>query len=84
MEIVESEGDLLEVVGALRPRRRLANPLHRRHEQGDQDGDDRDHHQEFDEGKAPAHRGKVLPHGRFSRCFLRMQTWGERGLMDFS
>ena len=47
--IVDRQADLLQVVGALGPPRRFACGLHRRQEQGDQDCDDRDHHQQLDE-----------------------------------
>src|SRR4029077_5253912 len=42
---------LLEVVGALSPRRCLAHLLHGWNQKGDQDGDDGDHHQELNEGE---------------------------------
>jgi hypothetical protein len=43
MVVVEGQSNLLEVVGALHPPRRLARRLHRGQEQRDQDRDDRDH-----------------------------------------
>jgi hypothetical protein len=49
MEAVAGKGHLLEIVGALRARRRLAHLLHGRHQEGDQNGDDGDHHQQFDQ-----------------------------------
>jgi hypothetical protein len=50
---VDAQGELLEVVAALHPRRRLAHFLHGGQEQADEDGDDGDHHQQLDqrEGK---------------------------------
>ena len=47
--IVQGQADLLEVVDALDPPRRLAGRLDGRQQQGDQDRDDRDHHQQFDQ-----------------------------------
>jgi hypothetical protein len=60
---VQAQADLLEVVGALGAGGCLAHFLDGGHEQGDQDGDDRDHHQEFDQGESltPLHDGS-------SRC----------------
>ena len=42
-----AQGDLLEVVPALRLPGGLPRRLHRRQQQRDQDADDRDHHQKF-------------------------------------
>ena len=48
--VVEAaQGELLEVVLALRDPRRLAGRLHRRQQQRDQDADDRDDHQKLDQ-----------------------------------
>ena len=47
--VVAGQADLLEIVGALRAAGGLAHVLHGRQEQADQDGDDGDHHQQFDE-----------------------------------
>src|SRR6185437_14641684 len=49
VEVVQPKPELLQVVLALRPRRRLADFLHGRQEQADQNGDDRDYHQQFDQ-----------------------------------
>jgi len=49
---VVSQADLLEVVDALRTRRRVADFLNGRNKQRDQNGDDRDDHQQFNQGKA--------------------------------
>jgi hypothetical protein len=49
MVIVQRQPDLLQVVAALRAPRRFPRLLHRRQQQGDEDGDDRDHHQQFDQ-----------------------------------
>jgi len=46
---VHPQADLLQVVDALRPPRGLARRLDGRQEQGDQHGDDRDHHQKLDQ-----------------------------------
>ena len=43
------QADLLEIVFALRAASGLASLLNGRQEQGNQDGDDRDHHQQLDE-----------------------------------
>ena len=43
------QADLLEVVRALGPTGRLAGRLDGGQEQGDQDGDDGDHHQQLDQ-----------------------------------
>jgi hypothetical protein len=50
--VVGGQAELLEVIGALRSRRGLAHLLHGGQEQRDQDGDDRDHHQQLDEREA--------------------------------
>jgi hypothetical protein len=42
---------LLKVVDALSPASRFASGLNCRQQQGDQDADDRDYHEQFDEGK---------------------------------
>ena len=58
--VVHRQGDLLEVVGALGPPRRLARRLDRRQEQGDQDAHDRDDDQQLDQGEArPAGRPRL-------------------------
>jgi hypothetical protein len=44
--------DLLEIVGARRPPGGLAGRLKGRHEEGDEDPDDRHHDQKFDERDA--------------------------------
>ena len=50
--IGQPQAELLEVVGALGTPRGLARRLHGREQQGDQHGDDRDHHQKLDQGEA--------------------------------
>ena len=50
--VVQSESDLLEVVLALSPTRRLASLLHSGQQQCDQHGDNRDHDEQLDEGEA--------------------------------
>ena len=50
--VVRRQGDLLEVVLALGTVSRLADFLNRRDQQGDQDGDDRDHDQQLDQVEA--------------------------------
>ena len=49
VEVVQGDAELLQVVDALRAAGRLARRLHGRQQQGDQDGDDRDHHQQLDQ-----------------------------------
>ncbi len=62
---VDGQADLLEIVAAAGPRRRLADLLHGGHEQGDQDGDDGDDHQQLDEREAvparPVRPGRYVP-----------------------
>ena len=50
MEVVRGEGQLPEVVRATCPAGRLAGRLHGGDQQAGEDGDDRDHHQELDQG----------------------------------
>ena len=49
---VGGQADLLEVVGALDPAGGLADLLHRRQQQADQDGDDGDDDQQLDQREA--------------------------------
>ena len=51
---VQRQADLLQVVDALRPARRLTRRLNGGQEQTDQHGDDRDHHQQLDQGEPPS------------------------------
>src|SRR5262245_19290570 len=51
MIIVEGQAQLSEVVATFHPRRGFADFLDRRNQQSDQHRDDRDYHQELDEGK---------------------------------
>ena len=50
--VVRGYTELLQVVGALRPPRRLSGSLNRGKQQRDQDADNRDHYQEFHQGEA--------------------------------
>src|SRR5690606_18422534 len=50
--VVERKSNLLEIVFALSPAGRLAGLLHRRKEQGDQDGDNRDDDQQLNQREA--------------------------------
>src|SRR5205823_7399357 len=54
--VVQGKTNLLEVVRALGPVRRLADFLHRRQEQADEDGDDGDHHQQLDQRERSVRR----------------------------
>src|SRR5262249_14812974 len=47
--VVDGQAELLQVVDALRPARRLAGRLHGRQQQGNQDGDDGDDDQKLDQ-----------------------------------
>ncbi len=49
LEVQRRQADLLEVVDALGAPGRLAGRLHRRQQERDQHGDDRDHHQQLDQ-----------------------------------
>ena len=52
------QAELLEVVLALRPPGRFSRRLHGRQQQPDEDADDRDDHQEFDQGEGLARTGQ--------------------------
>ena len=52
--ILRRQRDLLEIVAALRSPGRLPRRLDGRKQQGDQDGNDRDHHQELDQREPPS------------------------------
>jgi hypothetical protein len=61
---VQRQADLLQVVLALGTRRGLADLLDRGEQQADEDGDDRDDHQQLDEReRGPAASGQA-GHGR--------------------
>ena len=49
--VVHRQAQLLEIVAARTPPSGFTGRLHRREEQADQRGDDRDHHQQFNEGE---------------------------------
>src|SRR5262249_6835094 len=62
--VLGGEGDLLEIVRALRPPSRLAGGLDGGQEQRDQDGDDRDHHPQLDPCEAAGSGFRSAPtHG---------------------
>jgi hypothetical protein len=52
LEVVQGDAELPKVVLARRPRGRLTGFLHGGNEQGDQSGDDGNHHQQLDEREA--------------------------------
>jgi len=52
--LANSQADLPEVIGALRPPGGFAHRLHGRQQQRDQHADDGDHHQQFDQGESTA------------------------------
>jgi len=49
--VVAGKAELLEVVLALDAVCRFARPLHGGHQQTNEDGNDGDHHQQFNQGK---------------------------------
>ena len=51
MVVVQREANLLEIIDALSPPRRLAGRLHRRQQQRDQDSDDGDDDQKLNQGE---------------------------------
>jgi hypothetical protein len=51
MVIVHSKAQLLEIVFALSPASSLTSLLYSRQKQGNQNGDDRNHHQKLNQGK---------------------------------
>ena len=57
MVVVQGQADLLQVVDALGAAGGLARRLHGGQEQADQDGDDGDHHQQFDQRETGAAEG---------------------------
>jgi hypothetical protein len=60
VEVVASQAKLLEVVAALDARRRLADLLDSGQKEADEDGNDRDYHQQLDQREAaPWRRGRV-------------------------
>ena len=68
---VQPQAQLLEVVAALGPAGGFTGSLHRRQKQGDENADDRDDHQELDQGKGP----------RFWIWDLGFWIWGFRCLV---
>ncbi len=52
VEIMHRQANLPQVVCATRSVGRLAGTLHRRQQQSDEDGNDRDDHQQLDQGKS--------------------------------
>jgi len=49
--LLRGVSELLEVILALGPPHRLANPVDRRQQQAHQDAQNRDHHEQLHEGK---------------------------------
>jgi hypothetical protein len=60
--ILERQADLLEIVRALHPPRRLACLLHCRQQQGDQHANNGNHHQQLHQRKTPD--TSHMPNGR--------------------
>ena len=82
--VVQGQADLLEVVDALGAAGGLAGRLHGRQQQADQDGDDRDHHQQLDQREAPSSSGLILLADRLISSFLGRRSavrGGERLLV---
>ena len=71
--VVQGEADLLQVVDALRPAGGLARRLDGGQEQGDQHGDDRDDHQQLDQGEG---RTDDVSWDLSRACDLGEGTWG--------
>jgi hypothetical protein len=73
---VHANGQLMQVIPALRAAGRLAGVLHGRQEQSDEDRDDGDHDQQFDEREAgPASGGtKELSHAANSFVVSKMDS----------
>src|SRR5207253_8471299 len=61
--VVQGECHLVQVVGAGHAGGRLADFLHGRQQQTDEDRDDGDHHQQLDKGEAATDRAPAI-HGR--------------------
>ena len=78
--VVQRKPDLLHVVLALQPARRLAHLLHRRQEQPDQDRDDRDDHQQLDESEGRAFHGE--PPGESTGASRGRANVSRRRLID--
>jgi len=62
--IVTGQGQLTDVVRPFDAGRRRSHLLHGRQQQPDEDGDDRDHHQQLDERKSRGMPGS--PSGRMA------------------
>ena len=77
--VVRGQGDLLEIVRALHPPRRLAGRLHGGQQQCDQDADDGDDHEQLDEreGSTTGHGdGSVLMDAREREATRRRRPRG--------
>jgi hypothetical protein len=68
------EGKLLQIVPALGLPGGLAGRLHRRQQKRDQDADDRNDHQQLDQGKTVPRRKMGLSHGQCSSTAIACQT----------
>ncbi len=62
MVVVQRKADLLEIVLARQPPRRLAGRLHGRQEERHEDADDEDHHEKLNERESTV-PDVVLRHG---------------------
>ncbi len=72
VDIVDGQAELLQVVFAFDPRGSLAHLLHGRQQQPDQDGNDGDHHQQFDQREGRTNRtGPVTTEFRHRTHLIR-------------
>jgi hypothetical protein len=79
---VKSDAQLLEIVSALGASGRFPGRLYGGQEQGDQDGDDRDDHEQFDEREAIPEAGRRIEHSGgtdgvpyFRFCATHVSSW---------
>src|SRR5262249_53453730 len=79
VHVVQPEAHLLEVVGALGARGRLAHLLDGGQQQADEDGDDGYHHQQLDQREAPPRSEETEPwHRHSSRKRTEVRTEQDR------
>jgi hypothetical protein len=67
---MDSQSQLLEIIDALCTARSFAGRLHGGQQQRDENGDDGDHHEEFDESEArAANERRTIRHSHFPNVF---------------
>ena len=75
--VVHRQTELLEVVGTLNPPCRLADFLHGRQQEADEDGDDGDHDEQLDQGEGPSRQtilhGVAPSQGEYNNVILRIR-----------